>query len=249
MQYYDLLIEDKTYYILIKPYEYHNKIVLYTASYTSKDIEKKSIQKVIFFQIGSLFVGLIFASIITLIMGHIIIRPILEITNQMNKFSIDGVLDQQISIHSKDEIGSLALTFNKMALNLMHRDVEIKEYIAELSDINSQLDVSEKKYRSIFENAGEGIFQMTHDGKILTANPALLKILGYPQSENASDNTMHSIDHLRLKLVEQEKFDKLIRSNDVVKSFETGLERNDRSIIPVKINAHIVRDDQSKISF
>ncbi|KPA14806.1 multi-sensor hybrid histidine kinase [Candidatus Magnetomorum sp. HK-1] len=249
MQYFDLLIEDKTYYILIKPYEYQNKIVLFTASYTSKAIAKKSIQKVIFFQIGSLFVGLIFALIITFIMGHIIIRPILEITNQMNKFSIDGVLDQQISIHSKDEIGSLALTFNKMAMNLMHRDVEIKKYIAKLSDINTQLDVSEKKYRSIFENGSEGIFQMTHDGKILTANPALLKILGYPQPENDSENTLLSIDHLRLILVEQEKFDKLIRSNDVVENLETGLERNDHSIIPVNINAHIVRDDQSKIHY
>jgi len=249
IQFFDLNIDNKLYYILLTPYVFQNKVVLYTASYKSKDIVNKSIQKVIFFQIGGLFIGLIFATIISFIMGRIITRPIVEITNKMNQFSIDGVLDQQISVHSKDEIGSLALTFNKMAIKSMHRDIEIKKFIEELSDINAQLNASERKYRSIFENASEGIFQITPDGKILTANPALLKILGEQQSQNNINSNKSLNDNLSLKLVEQKAFENLIKSKEVVENFETGLVKNNNKIIPVKINAHIVLNNHSEIHY
>ncbi|MCD4720527.1 MAG: PAS domain S-box protein, partial [Desulfobacula sp.] len=47
----------------------------------------------------------------------------------------------------------------------------------------SELRKAEKKYRSIFENATEGIFQSTMGGKVINANPAFAKILGYRSPE------------------------------------------------------------------
>lgn len=46
----------------------------------------------------------------------------------------------------------------------------------------AHLREAEEKYRSIFENANEGIFQITAEGKYLAANPALARILGYASS-------------------------------------------------------------------
>src|SRR5271155_388444 len=42
---------------------------------------------------------------------------------------------------------------------------------------------AEQKYRSIFENATEGIFQTTPEGKYLSANPALARMYGYDSPE------------------------------------------------------------------
>src|SRR5262245_2680237 len=42
---------------------------------------------------------------------------------------------------------------------------------------------AEERYRSIFENAIEGIFQTTLDGRYLTANPALARMFGYGSPE------------------------------------------------------------------
>jgi CheY-like chemotaxis protein len=42
---------------------------------------------------------------------------------------------------------------------------------------------SEKKYRDIFDNALEGIFQSTPEGRIITANPSLVKMFGYANPE------------------------------------------------------------------
>ena len=38
---------------------------------------------------------------------------------------------------------------------------------------------SEERYRTLFENAIEGIFRSTIDGRVILANPAMLLMLGY----------------------------------------------------------------------
>jgi PAS domain S-box-containing protein len=42
---------------------------------------------------------------------------------------------------------------------------------------------AEEKYRSIFENAVEGIFQSASDGRFISVNPAMARILGYQSPE------------------------------------------------------------------
>ena len=53
----------------------------------------------------------------------------------------------------------------------------------ESASLYTQVRTTEEKYRSIFENATEGLFQSTSDGRLLTANPALARILGYDSPE------------------------------------------------------------------
>src|SRR5207247_529922 len=70
---------------------------------------------------------------------------------------------------------------------LEHR---VWERTAELARANEALEaeiadrrLAETKYRGIFENAIEGIFQTTPDGHYLSANPALARIYGYRTPE------------------------------------------------------------------
>ncbi len=67
--------------------------------------------------------------------------------------------------HSRDEIGILSDTFNIMTERIRLTLAGLRE--------------SEEKYRSIYENAIEGMFRTSVDGKILQANPALARMLGY----------------------------------------------------------------------
>lgn len=53
------------------------------------------------------------------------------------------------------------------------------------------LQVAEAKYRSIFENAREGIFYATSDGKTVNANPALVRLLGYDSAEEFMSDPLH----------------------------------------------------------
>src|SRR6266852_3813139 len=47
----------------------------------------------------------------------------------------------------------------------------------------TQVQRAEESYRSIFENAVEGIFQSTPEGRFITVNPAMARILGYDSPE------------------------------------------------------------------
>ena len=52
-----------------------------------------------------------------------------------------------------------------------------------LEKTRKELKASEEKYRSIFENAVEGIFQTTPEGRFLSANPSLARMYGYESPE------------------------------------------------------------------
>ena len=56
--------------------------------------------------------------------------------------------------------------------------------MAARAELIEQLRQAEKKYRSIFDNASEGIFQATPDGQLLTANRALARMYGYESPEH-----------------------------------------------------------------
>lgn len=62
--------------------------------------------------------------------------------------------------------------------------------VTEREDAEAALQAAEEKYRSIFENAVEGIFQSSLDGHFISANPALAQMLGYSSpAELLTDRT------------------------------------------------------------
>src|SRR5437016_10621006 len=64
------------------------------------------------------------------------------------------------------------------------RSPEVEEMDgAEIKRAQKALADAESKYRQIFENAVEGIFQSTPDGRYLAANPALAQMHGFDSPE------------------------------------------------------------------
>ncbi|MDD5010043.1 MAG: PAS domain S-box protein, partial [Syntrophorhabdaceae bacterium] len=60
---------------------------------------------------------------------------------------------------------------------------ELEHQIIEREHAEQALHESELKYRSIFENAVEGIFQSTPDSHLIAVNPAMARIFGYASPE------------------------------------------------------------------
>ena len=85
--------------------------------------------------------------------------------------------------------------------------------ITERKLAEAELRRSEEKYRKIFENAMEGIFQTTPEGRFLNANPAMARMFGYESPEELMEEVTdigcqlyaNPEDRVRaLKLLEQE---------------------------------------------
>ncbi|NJK27340.1 MAG: PAS domain S-box protein, partial [Coleofasciculaceae cyanobacterium SM2_3_26] len=68
---------------------------------------------------------------------------------------------------------------------------------------------AEAKYRSIFENATEGIFQTSLDGRYLSVNPALAKIYGYDSPQELIESITNVATQLYVNPARREEFVRL----------------------------------------
>jgi PAS domain S-box-containing protein len=127
-----------------------------------------------------------------------------------------------------------------MFLSVYHDVTEQKE--AEMS-----LRQAEKKYRSIFENAVEGIFQTTPEGRFVSANPALARMIGYDTPEELMEGITDLSIQGYVNPEDRVTYKKIIEDEGVIQGFETQHYRKDRSIIWVSINARAVRDMTGKV--
>ena len=116
--------------------------------------------------------------------------------------------------------------------------------------IKKQLDEqklknSESRYKNLFENVVEGVYISSRDGEIVTANPALVKMLGYDSVDDlksAGPTTM-----LYVNPVDRERVFARLEADGVVKNFEYRLRRKDGGEIVVLENSRAVLDDDGVI--
>ncbi len=108
---------------------------------------------------------------------------------------------------------------------------------------------AEERYRSIFENAQEGIFQTTSEGRYLTANRALATILGYDSPEDLMTTVIDIPTQLFVNPEDRKVLLKMINDQSLVKGFETQFYRKDGSIIWVSVNQHAVRDAGGRVLY
>lgn len=102
---------------------------------------------------------------------------------------------------------------------------------------------SEAKYRQLFENLLESVFQSAPNGKIISANPAMVRLLGYEAEEellavNAADTYANAED--RTVWVER------MTKEGELRNFEVALKRRDGSQISVLLNARAIRDPEGQ---
>jgi PAS domain S-box-containing protein len=117
----------------------------------------------------------------------------------------------------------------------------------QLAEKSFRVQLSEKKFKAIFDNSAEGIFQTTPDGRFLTANDALIKILGYDSREelmHADIKEIYFDPEDRVKLLSK------IKKEEEIKNYVTKLKKKDGSPVFIKLNDRLVTDeDNSRIYF
>ncbi len=155
-------------------------------------------------------------------------QPLQSLVGRVQEIT-DGNLEvADLEVRSQDEIGILSRSFNIMMANL--------------KTTLSGLRQSEKQYRSIFENSLEGICQTTLQGRILNANPAMVRMLGY---EGIAGALLADIDMLQQVYVNQDDRRKIVAmllEQGKVQAQEVQFYRRNKDIIWISISALLVRD-------
>jgi PAS domain S-box-containing protein len=108
---------------------------------------------------------------------------------------------------------------------------------------------AEEMYRSIFENAIEGIFQTTRNGQYLNVNPALAKMYGYDTREDLVRGLTRIENQLYVDPTRRAAFIREMRDNGIVRGFESEIFRKDGSKIWISENARAVNDADGNLLY
>ena len=116
-------------------------------------------------------------------------------------------------------------------------------------EVTEALRVAEAQYRSIFENAAEGIFQSTPEGRYLSANPAQARILGYDSPAELINAVSNIEAQTYVSRGQRAELKRLLETQEQVQGFEAERWRKDGSRIWTSINGRAVRDAQGIVRY
>ncbi len=105
---------------------------------------------------------------------------------------------------------------------------------------------SEERHRGMFEHLPVGLYRSTPDGTFVDANPALIRILGYPDRDALRKHYSHD---LYVHPDDRNRFWGLLEKSGLVRGFETTIRRPDGVSIRVRNTARLHRDPEGRIVY
>jgi PAS domain S-box-containing protein len=195
----------------------------------TKSINNTSNNQLLFSSIFIIF--LILASVVlvtVIIVRSLLNRPLQHLNEIANRFAS--------GIYNTSGLAVPYLEFQPFGKVLSQMAGEIHQQIRMIKD-------AESKYRYIFENALEGIFQSTVEGQLLNTNLALAQILGYTSRNEFLAGVSNFPNDLYNDSEERGKLLSLILERGIVTGYEARFRRRDDQVIWVSMSARMVRDD------
>ena len=169
-----------------------------------------------------------------------------------SKGDILGVLDAQ-STRKNDftqvDVFTLQTIADQLAISIENAKLfeNAKNQIKKRSQAEKKIKESEKRFRTLYENAVIGIYRTTPEGKIIAANPALCRMLGYKSFEELSKRNLEKegfeVEYSR------EDYKKRIEKDGQIKGFESVWLKKDRTTLFISESATPVYDDKGKIRY
>src|SRR4028118_2270972 len=173
-------------------------------------------QPVLFITVGSaLGAGLILAIVVFIFVKQLNhrLQPIVEKCHAIITQKHPNILiqtPQQIRSQG-DEIQVLTQSFYQMTQQLQDTLGQLKDSFETLERKNEELLVAEENYRSIFENALEGIFQSSPDGRFISVNPAMARIYGYNSPQEMIEQITNIGEQLYVNASQRDEFRGLMK--------------------------------------
>jgi PAS domain S-box-containing protein len=138
------------------------------------------------------------------------------------------------SVAVRDERGSATHSRTVLSDITAHKEAE------------TALRASDARYRSLVENAEEGIFRSTPEGRFLDVNPALVRMLGYDSADEvlalslAEDLYVDPAEHAQLRA----RYD----PSGVLNGVELRWKKKDGTPIVVSLHARALLDDRGAVA-
>jgi PAS domain S-box-containing protein len=121
--------------------------------------------------------------------------------------------------------------------------------ISDRKEMEKAVQEAEAKYRGIFENAVEGIFQSTPQGRFISVNPAMARIFGFGSPQEMLAAVTDIGRQLYVDPGERTRFmDRLEKTGEILR-FKTQGYRQNGSTVAILINARAVRNEAGALLY
>ncbi|MGC1108006.1 MAG: PAS domain S-box protein [Candidatus Acidiferrales bacterium] len=108
---------------------------------------------------------------------------------------------------------------------------------------------AEERFRSIFENAVEGIYQSTPDGRFISVNPAMARMFGYASPDEMIGTISDIGSQFYLDAAHRDEFKRAMEKGDFVAGLETQVRRRDGTKIWISETSRAVRNVIGRVCY
>jgi len=123
----------------------------------------------------------------------------------------------------------------------------LKRKNEELGALNTALQESEEKYRSIFDNAAEGFFQSTPEGHFIAVNPAFAQIFGYASTEELVSTISDISQQYYVNREDRLRYMEILQEKGMVENLEFKARRKDGAAIWISNSTRAIAGKEGKI--
>jgi PAS domain S-box-containing protein len=121
--------------------------------------------------------------------------------------------------------------------------------ITERRNVEQELRIAEQKYRAIFEQAPEGIFHCSADGKSAVLNPSAAEILGYESHATPLDQLLNAAEIAWYNPSDRRRYLELLERHGRIRDPRCCLKRKDGTPVMVSLDARAVYSPQGEFAY
>lgn len=192
-----------------------------------------------------------------------------EERNHFSSSGIKALLEMQVRVNgelwgtigfddmvNEREWNAVEVDVIKVAANVLGAAIKrqmdedtLKQELSERKQVEQALRLSEEKYRSIVENAIDGIFQSTIDGRFISVNLAMARMYGYESPEEMVNSLTDLASQLYVEPGQRSEMRSRLEAGEQITDFEALEYRKDKSTLWTSTNVQTIRDEHGKILY
>ncbi len=187
----------------------------------------------------------------TLDIPVIFISALDDVLDKVKAFNVGGVDYVTKPFQLQEVLARMdnQLTVRRLQRHLQEQNLQLKQLLRDRIRAQESLRQAEEKYRAIFENAIEGIFQTSPDGEYLSVNQSLANIYGYNSPDELIDDFNSNEIKPYVSMSLRKEFETTLEEFSIVSGFESQIYRRDGTTAWIRESMNAVRDDRDEILF
>lgn len=174
----------------------------------------------------------------------IFLSALSEVRDKVKAFEVGGIDYITKPFQAKEVLARV-----EVHLNLQRLQHQLQAQNIQLQQEIEARQAAEEKYRSIFENCIEGIFQSTVEGSYLSANLSLARMYGYESVQELVTSVTDISKTVYVLPDRRKELQVYLQQHQQVAGFESQVYRKDGSLIWVSETVREMRDRDGKLLF